>query len=77
MKTNYTEERKHELVKRYYDGESASVICLHSGVPRSTFYTWVKAYKVVGTVLDFEVSAVNYSRQKQRLDKLENMILFK
>lgn len=74
MKTTYTEERKHELVKRYYEGESASVICLQSCVPRSTFYTWVKAYKVVETVLDFEVSAVNYSRQKQRLDKLENMI---
>ena len=74
MKTTYTEERKHELVKRYYDGESASVICLKSGVPRSTFYSWIKAYKVVGTVIDFEVSAVNYSRQKQRLDKLENMI---
>ncbi len=74
MKTSYTEEQKQELVKKYYDGESASVICLQSGVPRSTFYTWIKPYKILGAVLDFEVSAANYLRQKQHTVKLENMI---
>jgi putative transposase len=74
MKTNYTEEQKHELVKRYYDGESVSTICLQTGVPRSTFYTWVKPYKVVGAVLACEVSAANYTQQKKRIDKLESMI---
>jgi len=74
MRTNYTKEQKYELVKRYYDGESASVICLQTGVPRSTFYTWVKPYKVVGTASGCEVSAVDYVRQKQHVEKLENMI---
>ena len=33
MKINYTMKLKRELVKRYYDGESASNICLQTGVP--------------------------------------------
>lgn len=74
MKTKYTEEQKHELVKRYYGGESASIICLQSGVPRSTFYTWIKPYKIVGITLACEVSAANYTRQKSHIEKLENMI---
>ena len=74
MKTSYAEEQKRKLVKRYFSGESASVICLQTGVPRSTFYTWVKPYKVVGAVLGNEVNAVNYARQKKRIDRLESMV---
>ena len=74
MKTIYTKEQKHELVKRYYDGESASIICLQSGVPRSTFYTWVKPYKILETSLGSEVNAGNYAKQKKRIDRLENMV---
>ena len=74
MKTTYSEEQKRGLVKRYYDGESASNICLQTGVPRSTFYTWVKPYKVVGAALGSEVNAVNYARQKKRIDRLESMV---
>ena len=74
MRRNYTEEQKHALVKRYYDGESAAVIYLKAGIPRSTFYTWIKSYNVVSSVLDYEVNAVNYARQKKHMAKLENMI---
>jgi transposase-like protein len=74
MKRNYTEKQKQKLVARYYNGESASVICLQAGIPRSTFYTWIKPYQVVGTASGYEVSAVDYIRQKQHIEKLENMI---
>ena len=74
MKTSYAEEQKRKLVKRYFNGESASIICLQSGVPRSTFYSWTKSYKVVGTALESEVSAVNYAKQKKRIDRLENIV---
>ena len=74
MKTNYSKEQKQELVKRYYNGESASDICLQTDVPRSTFYTWIKPYQAVGTASGYEVSAVDYMRQKQHIEKLENMI---
>ena len=74
MKTSYAEEQKRKLVKRYFNGESASVICLRYGVPRSTFYSWTKSYQVVGTALESEVNAVNYAKQKKRIDRLENMV---
>lgn len=74
MKTRYTMKHKRELVKRYSDGESASNICRQSGVPRSTFYTWVKPYKVVGAAFGNEVNVVNYARQKKRIDRLGSMV---
>lgn len=74
MRANYTKEQKQELVKRYYNGESASLICLQAGVPRSTFYTWIKPYKVVKTGSGTEISVMDYMRQKQHVEKLENMI---
>ena len=45
MKTIFTLEQNRKLVKRHYDGESVSLICLQTRVPRSTFYTWLKPYK--------------------------------
>ncbi|MCK5128498.1 MAG: IS3 family transposase [Clostridiales bacterium] len=74
MKTYYTKELKQQLVKRYYNGESASDVCLHTGVPRSTFYTWVKSYKANHTASSLEICAVDYARQKKHTQKLENMI---
>lgn len=74
MKSKYSEQQKLELVKRYYDGESVSVLCLQTRIPKSTFYSWIKSYKAVGKVLDFDVSAVNYARQRKQIDKLEKMV---
>lgn len=42
--------------------------------PRSTFYTWIKPYKVVRTGSGTEVSTVDYMGQKKHVEKLENMI---
>jgi len=74
MKTNYTKEQKQQLIIRYYSGESASDICIHTGVPRSTFYTWIKPYRAKHTVSSLEICAVDYVRQKKHTRKLENMI---
>lgn len=39
-----SDKQKQELVALYHNGEPVSDICLQSGVPRSTFYTWLKTY---------------------------------
>ena len=39
-------EEKQSLVSRYHAGESAAEICADVGVARSTFYTWLKPYKI-------------------------------
>ena len=35
-------EAKQSLIARYQAGESVTDICADTGVPRSTFYTWLK-----------------------------------
>jgi len=74
MKKTYTKEQKQELVKKYYNGEAVLNICLQTGMPRSTFYTWIKPYKVSCTASGLEVNLVDYARQKQHIEKLENII---
>ena len=74
MKTNYTKEQKQELVLRYYNGESVSTICLQTGIPRSTVYTWIKPYKSNHTKASLKICAVDYEIYKKRCTKLENMV---
>ena len=52
MKYSITE--KQNLIMRYHAGESVTGICLQSGVPRSTFYSWLKPRKTyyICTILD-------------------------
>lgn len=49
-------EEKLILVGRYQTGESVAEICASSGVPRSTFYTWIKPYTVTTTASGYAVS---------------------
>ena len=44
MNYKYSEIDKENLIKRYLSGESAATIVEENGVPRSTFYSWVKKY---------------------------------
>lgn len=70
----FSNEQKQELVAIYYSGESVSDIYLQSGVPRSTFYTWLKLYQTQVTLLGHIVSANEFVKMKQRLEKLEQKI---
>jgi putative transposase len=71
---SFSDEQKQELVACYYNGKSASDICLQYGVPRSTFYTWLKPYKTEVTPSGHIVSANKFIEMKQRLEKLEQKI---
>ena len=67
-------EEKHSLVARYQAGESVSDICADSGVPKSTFYTWIKPYTVTMTDSGHAVSQQAFIKMKQKLQKLEQKI---
>ena len=69
-----SDEQKKELVARYHGGESVSDICLQNGVPRSTFYTWLKPYQIEVTPSGHISSANEFIKMKQRLEKLEQKI---
>ena len=63
-------EEKHSLVARYQAGESVSDICADSGVPKSTFYTWIKPYTVTMTDSGHAVSQQAFIKMKQKLQKV-------
>lgn len=67
-------EEKSILVSRYQAGESVAEICASSGVPRSTFYTWIKPYTVSTTASGYEVSQQKFIKMKQRLEKIEQQL---
>ncbi|MDD4565335.1 MAG: IS3 family transposase [Eubacteriales bacterium] len=70
----FSDIQKKELVALYYGGGTVSDICLQSGVPRSTFYTWLKPYQTEVTPSGNIVSANEFVKMKQRLEKLEQKI---
>lgn len=45
---NYNEEEKRALVNLYYNGKTAAEICQEHQIPRSTFYSWIQAFRTVG-----------------------------
>ena len=67
-------EEKRSLVARYRAGESVAEICADSGVPRSTFYTWIRPYTVTMTDSGYAVSQQEFIKMKQKLQKLEQKI---
>ena len=60
-------EAKQSLIARYQAGESVTDICADTGVPRSTFYTWIKPYTVTITGFGHAVSQQEFIKMKQKL----------
>ena len=67
-------EEKVLLVARYRAGETVAEICAASGVPRSTFYTWIKPFTVTATPTGNMVSSQEFFKLTQKLKKLEQKI---
>ena len=67
----YTEEMKFELVKRYYDGGSVAAICAEQGIPSSTFYSWIKQYKVTYTYSGVCLNGAEFVKMKNKVERLE------
>lgn len=44
---HYNEEQKRTLVSLYYNGKPVAEICQEHQISRSTFYTWIQAYRPV------------------------------
>lgn len=70
----YTEKEKYEIVKRYYDGESAADICAEKGLAKSTFYSWLKPYKTETTESGVCVSAKEFVKLRKKIKRLESIV---
>ena len=46
MKCKYTNEEKQKILGRYISGgETSAGILADTGIPKSTFYSWIKTYQ--------------------------------
>ena len=45
MKNIYTQEEKQAVIDRVISGEPSAHILADSGIPKSTFYGWLRAYR--------------------------------
>lgn len=44
MELKYSNEEKQKIIARYISGESSASILADTGIPKSTFYSWLKSY---------------------------------
>jgi len=75
MLNRINEDEKQALIQRYHAGESATGLCLYAGVPRSTFYSWLKPKATPHTeTAQPIISVAELTRLKNRNLRLEQMI---
>lgn len=45
MRRKYSDEEKQKIIERYISGEASANILADTGIPKSTFYSWLKTYR--------------------------------
>lgn len=74
MKT-YTPEEKQEAIDRFISGESAVAILADIGIPKSTFYNWVRIYQEEQAELNKKtVDIRNFHLLENKVARLEAII---
>ena len=79
VKGNYTmrhnEKEKCTLVSLYYDGKSVTEICQEHQISRSTFYSWIQAYRPVESKNSSRtVTPKDFNTLLRRCEKQEQII---
>ena len=74
MQSTITNKEKQKLIQRYHSGEPATTLCLQAGVPRSTFYTWLKSQSAVETSKPNPASTAELTNLRNRNGRLEQII---
>ena len=77
----YDEKEKRTLVSLYYNGKSVTEICQDHQIPRSTFYSWIQAYRPVEskdssrtiTPKDFDTLLRRCGKQEQIIAVLKSI----
>ena len=74
MKT-YTPEKKQEAIDRFISGESAAAILADIGIPKSTFYNWVRIYQEEQAELNRKtVDIRNFHLLENKVARLESIV---
>jgi transposase InsO family protein len=70
----YSITEKQNLIQRYHAGESATNICLQTGVARSTLYAWLKAQQPPNPESNLPVKRADYNKLESKVRRLEQFI---
>lgn len=70
----YTSEQKQDVISRYANGESVSVIVADSQIPRSTIYSWIKANQNSDNGKKKEVNSRNFHALEKKVARLESIV---
>ncbi len=75
MKKTYTKEQKQSIINRFISGEPAARILSDAGIPKSTFYGWLRAYNEEQSAAKRKtVNIRNYSLLESKVARLEDII---
>ena len=76
MRNIYTTEQKHAVITRYmFIGEPSASILADTGIPKSTFYSWIRAYKEEQCPgKKKEVNSHNLKLLENKVTRLESII---
>ncbi|MBQ8836557.1 MAG: IS3 family transposase [Clostridia bacterium] len=76
MKNIYSAEQKQAIIDRYIsDGESSASILADTGIPKSTFYSWLRAYQKERSASQQGVVSVrNFRFLENKVARLEGII---
>ena len=71
----YSEEEKRTLVSLYYSGKTVAEICQEHQISRSTFYSWIQAYRPVESKNSTRtVTPKDFDSLLRRCEKQEQII---
>lgn len=71
----YNNSKKQELVSQYYNGKSVTEICQEHQISRSTFYSWIQAYRPVESKNSARtVTPKDFDSLLRRCEKQEQII---
>lgn len=76
MNRKYSNNEKQIILNRYLsDGESSATILADTGIPKSTFYSWLKAYKKEQENCNRKLINIrNFHLLENKVARLEGMI---
>lgn len=60
-----SKEEKCQSVQRYLNGGPATDICMEAGIYKSTFYDWIRPYKLADSDAESAVSASESAKMEQ------------
>jgi len=71
----YTQEEKQAVIGRVISGEPSASILADTGIPKSTFYGWVRAYRnELEAGKRKEVNVRNFHLLENKVARLESIL---